>query len=243
MLRTALSLARRLGLTAVRCPVCGMVLADQGQLLCTLCAERLPLRTGGFCPTCGLMHGQEDAPPSQCPDCRLNPPPWDAMHFHGQYAGLMRELIISYKFGNRFGHTRLLAAMAAQTFHKRQARVPDVIIPVPLHHRRLLWRGFNQSLEVSRSLSRNIGKPVLGNGLTRTRHTPPQTRLGLKERQVNIKDAFYAAPEQVKDKRVLLVDDVYTTGATLRECARTLMRAGAGGVDVLVLARALQEPT
>ena len=96
-------------------------------------------------------------------------------------------------------------------------------------------------MKYPRSLSRNIGKPVLGNGLTRTRNTPPQTRLGLKERQVNIKDAFYADPEQIKDKFVLLVDDVYTTGATLRECARTLMQAGAVGVDVLVLARTQQD--
>ena len=132
--------------------------------------------------------------------------------------------------------------MAVQTFEQRQARTPDVIVPVPLHHRRLLWRGFNQSLEISRSLSKRLDRPVLKNGLTRIRNTPPQTRLGLRERRVNIKDAFLADTGQIRGRRVLLVDDVYTTGSTLRECARTLRRAGAFGVDVLVLARTQQEP-
>ena len=241
MIRHLLDLARALGLAARRCPVCGAVMHAPKAALCRECAQAMTLRTGGYCPTCGRMSGREDAPPSQCPECRHEPPPWTRLHFHGRYDGPLRDLIISYKFSGTFGHARLLADMADQAFNGDGEHGPDVIVPVPLHRRRLLWRGFNQSTEISRILSKKLGKPTLKNGLSRIRDTVPQTRLGHKERQVNIRNAFTADPAQIKGRTVLLVDDVYTTGATLRECARTLNRAGAAGVEALVLARAQQE--
>lgn len=189
------------------------------------------------------MSGREEAPPSLCPECRRTPPPWDRLHFHGRYSGPLRELILGYKFNGNFGRTQLLADMAHRAFDAASSPMPDVIIPVPLHRKRLLWRGFNQSTELSRIMAKRFRKPVLHNGLSRTRNTPPQTRLGREERQENIKGAFLGDPAQVGGKAVLLVDDVYTTGATLRECARTLKRAKAAHVDVLVLARAQQEPS
>lgn len=210
--------------------------------LCPTCEKDMQPRRGGYCPACGLMHGRKDAPPSQCPECRHDPPPWNRLYFHGLYAGPLRDLILSYKFSGNFGRTKLLADMATQAFTAEDSTLPDVIVPVPLHRKRLLWRGFNQATEISRTLSKKLNKPILTHGLARTRNTPPQTRLKLKERQANIKDAFTADASRIKNKRVLLVDDVYTTGATLRECARTLNKAGAAGVDVLVLARTQQEP-
>ncbi|MEZ7197963.1 ComF family protein [Pseudodesulfovibrio karagichevae] len=237
MFRPVLTLARRLGLRAGRCAVCGAVTPDGGRPLCPACAEALPPRTGGLCPACGELSGREEDPPSLCPECRADPPPWDELYFHGQYAGVMRRLILGYKFHNRFERNRLLGALGVRAFTARQGRVPDAVVPVPLHDRRLVWRGFNQSLEIARALARHVDRPLLVHGLTRTRNTPPQTRFGLKERQANIKGAFAADPALVKGRRLLLVDDVYTTGSTLRECARTLKRAGCTGVDVLVLAR------
>lgn len=114
----------------------------------------------------------------------------------------------------------------------------DVTVPVPLHPRRLRWRGFNQSLELARAAARRSGCAVAPQGLRRIRETTPQTGLSESERKANIKGAFTAPSDAVRQKRVLLVDDVLTTGATLDECARTLTRAGASSVDVLVLARA-----
>lgn len=114
----------------------------------------------------------------------------------------------------------------------------DAVVPVPLHPRRLRWRGFNQSQELARAAARRIGAELLHRALERTRETIPQTELSGSERKENIKDAFYAESGQIAGKRLLLVDDVLTTGATLEECARTLKRAGAASVDVLVLARA-----
>jgi len=235
------SLARKTGFTAKRCPVCGVVTNESGHM-CAACAEAIPFRTGGYCPSCGAMSGRADAPPSQCPECRLAPPPWDSLYFHGRYAESLRDLIISYKFNNSFGRNHLLSILACTTFQSRNARIPDIIIPVPLHTRRLLWRGFNQSLEIAKALGKELERPVLKDGLTRIRNTPPQTQFGHKERQENIKNAFATKKQCIAEQTVLLVDDVYTTGATLRECARTVKRAGALGVDVLVLARAQQEP-
>ena len=227
-----------MGLTMTRCPVCGVVTDNLQDSLCPACAEEVQPRTGGYCPQCGTMFGDNDDQPTRCPQCRHEPPPWDTLHFHGQYAGKLRDLILSYKFNNGFGRTRLLADMACRAFEDSTARIPDIIIPVPLHTRRLLWRGFNQSTELARMLGKKLNRPVLANGLIRTRHTLPQTQLGLAERQVNIKGAFATDSDKVKGMVALVVDDVYTTGATLSECARTLKRAGTAGVDVLVLARA-----
>ncbi|NDV18435.1 ComF family protein [Pseudodesulfovibrio sp. JC047] len=236
---TVHAVARSIGLTARRCPICGTIMPEKARM-CAACAATLPLCTGGYCPTCGAMSGRPDAPPSRCPDCRHTPPPWDTLFFHGPYDTALRELIISYKFNNNYSRNTLLSDLAVTTFQARNTELPDCIIPVPLHTRRLLWRGFNQSLEIAKALGRHLERPVLKKGLTRTRNTPPQTRLGHTQRQKNIKDAFMADEKRVANRTVLLVDDVYTTGSTLRECAKTLKRAGVLRMSVLVLARAQQ---
>jgi len=237
------SFLRATGLAARRCPACGAVIHTPDTPVCPPCSEAIQLRTGGFCPGCGYMSGRDDTPPTRCPECRRTPPPWDRLHFYGRYSGPLRDLILGYKFKGNFGRTKLLSDMAYRALPPEISRLPDLIIPVPLHRKRLLWRGFNQSTEISRIIGKRLDKPVLHKGLTRIRNTPPQTRLGREERQTNIKGAFRAAPKQIRGKAILLVDDVYTTGATLRECARTLKRAGASRVDALVLARAQQEPS
>lgn len=241
MLHHCRSLLHLLGLDKTRCPVCAVVTDKSHGSLCLACADELRPRTIGLCPSCGTMYGDDTAQPTLCGECRHTPPPWDNLHFHGKYEGKLRELILNYKFNGGVGTTHLLADMAQRAFDTPDARLPDIIIPVPLHTRRLLKRGFNQSTEISRILGRALDKPILTDGLIRTRHTPPQTSLGHTERQENIKDAFEADATKVKGKIALLVDDVYTTGATLTECTRTLKRAGASGVDVLVLARTQQD--
>lgn len=115
----------------------------------------------------------------------------------------------------------------------------DSIIPVPLHKRRLRWRGFNQALMLAREISEITGIWVDPNTLIRVRYTRPQTRLPFKERSENVKGAFEVARETfVRDRSVLLVDDVATTGSTLTECARVLKKAGARRVEALTIARA-----
>jgi len=185
------------------------------------------------------MFGDDDAVPTVCPACLHEPPPWDRLAFHAAYAGGLRDLILHFKFHGGYGDSRLLSDLAREAAARHLTEPVDGVVPVPLHRRRLAWRGFNQSSELGRAVARTLGVPLWNHALTRTRYTQPQTRLDHKERQANIKNAFAADRDTVRGKRVLLVDDVYTTGATLRECARTLKRAGAAGVDVLVLARTM----
>jgi ComF family protein len=115
---------------------------------------------------------------------------------------------------------------------------PELIAPTPLHPRRLAQRGYNQSLELSRALSRRIGAPLESQAMRRTRRTRPQHSLNREERIKNVANALLADPRLVKGKRVLLVDDIMTSGATLREATRALFAAGAAQVSALVVARA-----
>lgn len=233
-----LKLARWSGLNTGRCPACGVLTESGG--LCPTCAEALAPRTGGYCPTCGDIYGDHDEPVSRCGECRTTPPPWDQFHFHGIHAGTLRDLILGYKFYNGIGRTALLSQLAVAAFYKNENRTPDYIVPVPLHPKRLHWRGFNQSVEIATALGKELGRPVLKDGLVRTRDTVPQTALDAKARQENIKNAFESIDSAIAGKTVLLVDDVFTTGATLTECTRILKGGDAAGVDVLVLARAIR---
>ena len=114
----------------------------------------------------------------------------------------------------------------------------DAAVPVPLHFRRLFARGFNQSAVIARMVARSAGVPCLTGAVVRTRVTPPQAALRRREREVNLKGSFKAArPAALRGRRVLLVDDVCTTGATVAECARVLRDAGAESVRVFTLAR------
>jgi ComF family protein len=116
----------------------------------------------------------------------------------------------------------------------------DMIVPVPLHPKRLRWRGFNQSVLLARQVSRVQHIPMDPFVLYRGKETPPQTQLTEEERRKNVRGAFSLNPQKpVEGKRVLLVDDVYTSGATVNECSRSLKRGGAKEVYVLTLARAV----
>ena len=116
----------------------------------------------------------------------------------------------------------------------------DLILPVPLHPKRLRWRGFNQALLLARQLSRAYGIATDPLVLRRIKETPPQTQLNEEERRRNVRDAFALAPgRSLEGKKILLVDDVYTSGATVNECSRTLKKSGVERVFVVTLARAI----
>ena len=164
--------------------------------------------------------------------------------FYGRYHDLLRQLILDFKFSRRLDLGLLLRTLLAAGYALRNApeagepevdSSPELVVPVPLHPTRLLARGFNQSLELARALQPEL--PVSATALRRIRPTRPQTELRREERQANIQGAFAADPAQIAGRRLLLVDDVMTTGATVDETCRTLVSAGAVAVDVLVLAR------
>lgn len=222
-----------------RCVACAAPIAAGAELgLCPACRDELAPRLAGYCPACGLLLEDPAMVPSLCAHCLETPPLWDHMYFHGAYRGLLGDLLRAYKFRASLGMGRLLQSLAVEAFFLREYAMPDLVVPVPLHARRLLDRGFNQSLELGRLLGRRLACPLEPRGLRRVRATRPQISLERKDRLHNVRNAFATVPELVRDRRVLLVDDVMTTGTTLQECARCLREAGAYGVDVLVLARA-----
>jgi ComF family protein len=151
------------------------------------------------------------------------------------------EAVHRLKYGRHTSLSRPLSALVRKTFLECwDGTTVDLLIPVPLHLKRLRQRGFNQAHLLIRRWAKHDGIPFDGLTLLRNRWTEPQTALSRKERKKNIKDAFLIKyRERIRGKKIVLVDDVYTTGSTVNECARVLMKAGAELVDVLTLARAV----
>jgi len=225
-----------------RCPACGGLLLPGGArgAVCPACALALAPRRGGYCPRCGEMTDDPDGPVLLCPTCRHAGRPWDGLAFHARYDGLLRDMILDFKFRGRLGRGRLLGNMLVEACRRLDfpaAGRPDMLLPVPLHPRRLAWRGFNQSLELARVVGRAMDVAVRADGLARIRYTTPQSQLPGPRRLENIQGAFRADPAVVGGRAVVLVDDVMTTGATVETAAKALRQAGAVRVDVLVVAR------
>jgi ComF family protein len=149
-------------------------------------------------------------------------------------------VVHKFKYGRKVSLGKPLGRLMARGCEEfLSALRADLIVPVPLHPKRLRWRGFNQSVLLARQVSRAYATPMDLFVLARCRETPPQTQLSEEERRKNMRGAFAVnARTSIKEKTILLVDDVYTSGATVNECSRALRRAGAKGVYVLTLARA-----
>lgn len=149
----------------------------------------------------------------------------------------VRRAVHRFKYGRKVSYGKVLGGLMAESCKARFGR-PDVIVPVPLHPKRLRWRGFNQAAVLGEAVSRSWSVPLEAFVLEKSRPTQPQTELTRKERQPNVRGAFEVNPRRtVKGRHVLLVDDVYTSGATVTECTRVLLRAGARTVQVLTLGR------
>lgn len=228
-----------------RCNVCGLLVCEENNAspehrsrLCETCRPRLAQRTSGFCPRCAKIFDTASEPPTLCLDCRLSPPPWQTAYFYAPYDDLLKSLILQFKFQSQLGLGRLLHALLRSSLESRNAPSHDLIVPVPLHPRKLRQRGFNQSLELARGISGDSYGPLSLQALSRTRNTPAQHTLPRVQRMQNLKEAFQASRPIVHAKSVLLIDDILTTGATAHAATRALLRAGAAEVHVLVVARA-----
>jgi ComF family protein len=170
-----------------------------------------------------------------------NPPPFGRARAAVSYDGVARRMVQGLKYSDRTDLALWMSGWMARAGAELLADT-EVIVPVPLHWRRFLSRRFNQSAELARALARRADKPFEPMALTRVRGTRQQVGLGLGERQANVRGAFRVPPEadiKVRGRHVLLVDDVYTTGATISAAARALKRGGATAVDVLTFARVL----
>ena len=171
----------------------------------------------------------------QCGRCLRKAPPWDAAWAPFRYAWPLDRLETRFKFGRDLAAGRALAQLWR---HENPRALPQLILPVPLHRHRLRQRGYNQALELARPLARSLRIPYRWDVLHRTRHTDAQTSLTAIERRRNLRNAFALRKDAQLPAHVVLLDDVFTTGTTLDECARVLKRAGVERVDVWALARA-----
>ena len=225
-----------------RCGLCHGFLEESRDSpgICPGCLEELAREERPWCLVCGgAMDLEEAIEEAVCRDCRRNPPPFDRAAPAAAFSGPLAQAVRDLKYRRRVELARVLGRVAAEVnwppdFPDRF----DLILPVPLHASRLRARGFNQAALISRFLT-HLG-PLELDLLVRTRKTRPQVELDGRARRENVKGAFgLRDPLRVRGKTILLVDDVITTGATCRECASVLKRAGARRVLVRSLAGAV----
>lgn len=225
-----------------RCTACTKLLEERrSPAICDECLAGLRLCSPPFCPSCGTPYADHTAEDHPCEACLLSPPPFAAARSVAAYEGVLQDMIHRCKYSRDISAGEALGEMMADfPYPAFDFNDYAVVMPVPLHTRRLRERGFNQSLLLAKAIAfrRKLKLDYLS--LCRTMHTPPQINFGRREREQNVKGAFMVKkPAKFQGEKVILVDDVYTTGSTARECARTLKQGGAAAVAVLTLGRAL----
>lgn len=210
------------------CALCGT--GTLNQLLCTSCDADLPHYRAPACPICALP-----TPDGQvCGACLQHPPTFDRTLAAFSYHFPVDRLLHAFKYSGNLALTEILAEPLAQLAAGHPK--PDLLMPMPLHPGRIKERGFNQSLEIARLISRWLDIPLTADACQRTRDTPTQAGLKWKERRRNVRGAF-ACDLDLSGKKIAVLDDVMTTGATLNEISRILKSQGASEVSAWVVAR------
>jgi len=223
-----------------RCVLCSSFLAQGERGFCALCRVAFLPLPPRLCSRCGQEACREED--GACHACRRHPPPHRRSLAFAAYGGTLEEAIHRLKFQSEPRLARPLAGLLLDDPPAQLAPAEhDLLLPVPLHPRRLRQRGYNQAALLGGELSRAWSLPLELGGLVRCRDTVPQSGLGEQERRSNLLGAFAVRPDRVAGRRVLLFDDVITTGSTVAECARTLREGGARSVTALALARALPD--
>ncbi len=238
-----------------RCAGCAMVVVgDSG--FCSDCWQQLDFLAGRLCDRCGVpieidpsVAGGRASDGLLCGGCIAEPPPYARARAPLAYGRLSRQIVMRLKYGRRTGTARLIARLMAPLLadYLRDTARPEraIVVPVPLHRWRLWTRGFNQSAEIARHLCKASATPLGVDVLERRRRTPPLRGLGRKARERTVAGAFTVPADRramIAGARVILIDDVLTSGATARACCRTLLRAGAADVRILAFARVLDRP-
>lgn len=225
-----------------RCVVSGRMVERQGMIAPEAWAG-LDFITDPFCMTCGFPFDFEVEKESLCASCLANAPPYKTARAALKYGEVSRDMILGFKHADKTHAVRAFIPWLKRAGAEMLGNA-DFIAPVPLHYLRLVTRRYNQSAIIANALSRDTKIPVVPDLMRRTRATPSQGHLTAKQRFRNVRRAFSVTPkhaELIKGKNIVLIDDVYTTGATVRECAKMLNKAGAGSVSILTLARVVRE--
>jgi ComF family protein len=234
-----------------RCVLCHRLGEDRGFDLCLHCQRDLPWIEQA-CGRCGLpvTAGEYAAPPAPgdfapgCAQCRDRKLPYRRCFAPCGYEFPLARLIQALKYEGALAHGRVLGTLLARAASRLggpcagDRRSIDAVVPMPLHVDRLVERGYNQSWEIARFTAAELGLPCLPQSLRRVRGTRPQVGLPREQRLANVRGAFQALPRDVAGRRIVLLDDVVTTGSTVAAAAQSLVDAGARSVDVWCVARA-----
>ena len=216
------------------CVLCGQ--PSGANCICLPCKMDLPWH-GSHCLRCGLPLGSHKD--KICGACMQDSPPFFRTVCPLQYEFPANRLVQMFKFKRQLAAGRILSHLICEYVIRHELSLPDMLIPVPLHNRRFISRGFNQAYEISAYAGSALNIPLLSSALRRRRNTRAQSGLSRKQRRKNVRGAFYWHGAVKPGIHVALVDDVMTTGTTVFECARVLKKAGAKRVDVWVAARAI----
>jgi len=232
--------ARRAGLNMLYPPIClhCSQAISAPHALCPACWRSLGFITRPCCERLGAPFATDPGAGVVSPAAIADPPPWGRARAAVRYDGVARDLVHAMKFGDRPDIAHLLGRMMATAGAGLLAEA-DLLTPTPLHRTRLWSRRFNQAAALAAAVSRHGGPPAIPDILRRVRRTAPQVGLTRTARASNLRGAFAVAPgarDRIVGKRVLLVDDVMTSGATAAAATRALLKAGAAQVDVLTFA-------
>jgi competence protein ComFC len=223
------------------CKICGTLLENPGErVLCAGCLAKIVPETASACVCCGRFFDGEGGP-HPCAACLDQHPPYGRHRSCARYKGQLKDALLLFKYrryrslGKELG--RFVVAAAGDEVALWEG--VDVIVPVPLHRRRRHERGFDQARVLAREIGRLRRLSVAAGLLRKVRNIAPQTSLERDERKANVRGAYEAPrPDRIKGRVVLLVDDVFTTGSTIGECASVLKRAGAKDVRAVTVAQA-----
>ena len=221
----------------LRCPVCDGIVRPFGEKICTECIPKLPPLSPPWCNRCGKKLLLEEG---ICSDCRSKKHYFVRGRSVYEYKGVA-EAIYRFKYRNRKEYADFFGEETAKYLGDflRKLR-PDYLIPIPLHRKRFLKRGYNQAALLAEAIGNYTNIPVLSNGLIRKKNTVPLKLLKPQERQNNLENAFTIGKNDVKlrvnSKVIVLVDDIYTTGASVDEATKVLLQAGAKEVYFVTLA-------
>jgi len=223
-----------------QCLTCDAPVDAPGRF-CPDCFRVTGFVTEPCCRRCGVpfAHMAQGGADKLCPGCRDHPPPWGRARAALRYDAQSRRIVLPFKYSDRTEYATALAPLMARAGAALLGDA-ELLVPVPLHRRRLIARRYNQAALLAHAVGRVAGKPVLPDALRRTRVTAPLGELSAEERARVVDDAFAVRAgraEKIAGRRVLLIDDVLTSGATCAACTRVLLAAGAVSVDVLVAAR------
>jgi ComF family protein len=222
-----------------RCLACDTAL-DEPDALCPGCWTRMTFFAAPWCAVCGLPFAHPIGEGAVCGACAASKPHWDRARAVMRYDRHSRALVLALKHGDRTHLARSLGRWMRRA-GREVLDGADLLVPVPLHWTRLYARRYNQAALLAHAIHAAGGPPVAPDWLVRRRRTPSQGRLGPLARERNVHGAFaLRRGRSVAGKRLVIIDDVMTTGATAGECARVLRRAGAGWIGVLTLARAVR---